>query len=171
MRDAVDDHTVLGEFAHLGAAEFHEFGGDAVVLTEFVHFFDEGRREAVFATAHYSDFHVWFDSVNFPREKVPIASGAKNRSQRLRSKANQRLTKTEWSRRHGFRRRCGARLLSGRRSACRRSSDARRWCLREKSGEWVRAKRGCRDRRARRRRIREVLRPGCPWELRSACRN
>ncbi len=32
VRDAVDDDAVAGGFAHVGAAELDEFGGDPVLL-------------------------------------------------------------------------------------------------------------------------------------------
>ena len=58
--DAVDDDAVLRELAHFRAAEFHEFGGNAVFLAQLVHLFNEGWRETVLPAAHQSNFHDQF---------------------------------------------------------------------------------------------------------------
>ena len=57
VRDAVDDHAIVGRFIHSRAAQFHELGGDSVGFSELIHLLDKCRREAVFAAAENSDFH------------------------------------------------------------------------------------------------------------------
>ena len=49
--DAIDDDAVLGALVHFGAAEFDEFGGDAVGFAELIDPGEEGGGKAVFASA------------------------------------------------------------------------------------------------------------------------